>query len=351
LSASASLVGIIANPASGKDIRRLIAHATTTDNRGKISTLRRALIGLGAMGVKRVAIMPDSYHLGAQAARGLDTAGPLPSIELLDIPVTNQARDSELAARRLCEGNAAAIIVLGGDGTVRAVSKGSGSVPLLPISTGTNNVLPEFVEGTIAGLAAGALATGRLSLEQVAIHHKWLELCVNGESRDRALVDAVVLKGRFVGARAVWDLADVQQIVVTRAHPWSIGLSAIAGVVRPIGPEEPVGLALSLRGRVSPQEPISPGRVFAAIGPGLIVGVDICAMRDLAIGDRVELTASEPIIVALDGEREVLLHEGDRLTLTLHDDGPWILQVERIMEEMVARGMFARAKSLTEAGS
>ena len=33
--------------------------------------------------------------------------------------------------------------------------KGAGEIPLLPISTGTNNVIPEFIEGTIAGLAAG----------------------------------------------------------------------------------------------------------------------------------------------------------------------------------------------------
>ena len=48
-----TLVGIIANPASGKDIRRLVAHATTIDNQGKVSIVRCALVGLGAAGVDR----------------------------------------------------------------------------------------------------------------------------------------------------------------------------------------------------------------------------------------------------------------------------------------------------------
>ena len=72
----------------------------------------------------------------------------LPDVRMLDLPVTGQAADSAEAARRFCTAGARCIIVLGGDGTVRAVSKGAGDVPLLPISTGTNNVLPSFVEGT-----------------------------------------------------------------------------------------------------------------------------------------------------------------------------------------------------------
>ena len=39
-------VGIIANPASGQDIRRLITHASTFGNDEKIRIVRRALIGL-----------------------------------------------------------------------------------------------------------------------------------------------------------------------------------------------------------------------------------------------------------------------------------------------------------------
>ena len=53
------LVGIVANPASGKDIRRLIAHGSTFDNNEKINIVRRVLIGLHAAGARRVRFMPD----------------------------------------------------------------------------------------------------------------------------------------------------------------------------------------------------------------------------------------------------------------------------------------------------
>ena len=39
--------------------------------------------------------------------------------------------------------NVSCIVTLGGDGTNRVVAKGCGSVPILPISTGTNNVFPK----------------------------------------------------------------------------------------------------------------------------------------------------------------------------------------------------------------
>ena len=56
---------------------------------------------------------------------------------------------------------AAAIVVLGGDGTHRVVAKACGDVPLCALSTGTNNAFPEMREATVAGLATGLVATGR----------------------------------------------------------------------------------------------------------------------------------------------------------------------------------------------
>lgn len=48
---TSSLVGIIANPASGRDIRRLVAHGTVIDNNEKTAIVRRILIGLEAVGI------------------------------------------------------------------------------------------------------------------------------------------------------------------------------------------------------------------------------------------------------------------------------------------------------------
>ncbi|HZA84706.1 MAG TPA: ATP-NAD kinase, partial [Actinomycetes bacterium] len=44
-------VGLIANPAAGRDIRRLTAHASVVPNHEKASIVRRVLHGLAAAGV------------------------------------------------------------------------------------------------------------------------------------------------------------------------------------------------------------------------------------------------------------------------------------------------------------
>ncbi|NLG29397.1 MAG: ATP-NAD kinase, partial [Chloroflexi bacterium] len=130
-----TLIGIIANPASGKDIRRLVAHATTFDNQSKIGLMRCALIGMAALGVDQVLIMPDSQRLGERTLDGLRHSGDhIPPASVLEMAVTDQAVDSERAAGLLRAAGARCILVLGGDGTARAVSKEAGEVPLLAVS-------------------------------------------------------------------------------------------------------------------------------------------------------------------------------------------------------------------------
>src|SRR5918998_1265194 len=63
-----TLVGIIANPASGKDIRRLVAHGSAFDNNEKINIVRRMPLGLDAAGVREVAYLPDAYGIVERAA-------------------------------------------------------------------------------------------------------------------------------------------------------------------------------------------------------------------------------------------------------------------------------------------
>ncbi len=329
-------VGIIANPASGKDIRRLIAHATTVDNQGKVSIVRRALAGLSVMGIRQVYAMPDAQGLCLRAQDGLSyLRGAAPAVQMLDMPVTGKSDDSELAARLLQEAGVGCIITLGGDGTVRVVSKGAGEVPLLPISTGTNNVLPGFVEGTIAGLAAGALAGGRVAVEAVSVRHKWFELHVNGAAVDRALVDVAALTGRFLGTRAIWSVEHLLQIAVTRASPASIGISAIAGVAHPLSTTDPYGVSLAI-------SPNAPRRVLAAIGPGLISEVGISSLDVFPIGHSTELVSERPLIVALDGEREIVLHEHDTAYLKLRGDGPWVVDANRVMRALADGGDLER---------
>jgi hypothetical protein len=249
------------------------------------------------------------------------------------MPVTNEVWDSERAASLLRQAGAGCILVLGGDGTIRAVSKGAGDTPLLPLSTGTNNVLPSSVEETVAGMAAGAVAGAVFPLQDVAFRHKWLEVAINGNSRDRALVDVAALRGRFVGSRAVWRVEDVQRIVVTRGDANSTGLSAIAGVVRSIDPRQPEGAVLSL-------SPDADRHVLAPIGPGLIRPVGVASARVLAAEETIVIEAEQCLVLALDGERELVARQGDRVSITLHLDGPWIVEPHRVIERMTDQRLF-----------
>jgi hypothetical protein len=91
-------VGVVANPASGRDVRRLVSGASVFDKAEKGAMVHRLMAG----------------------------------------------------RRR------------GGDGTHRVVAAHCGDLPLCALSTGTNNAFPELREATVAGMATGLVVTGRL---------------------------------------------------------------------------------------------------------------------------------------------------------------------------------------------
>jgi len=260
-----ALVGIVANPASGKDIRRLVAHGSVFDNQEKVRIVRRILLGLSEMGVDRICFMPDYYGIVGRASGEIEIDAHIFPLEFTE---TGEQEDSTEAARLMQEQGATCIIVLGGDGTNRAVAKGNGSVPILPVSTGTNNVFPFMVEGTIAGMAAGLLACERVPLEECSFRSTKIEVLVDGEERDLALVDVVVYDDIFTGSRAIWDMGKVSQVFLNRASADSIGLSSIGGQIHCIGP---------LSGTRQEGPPCRCGR-----GPG----IDRKGIRPVPAGDR-----------------------------------------------------------------
>ena len=329
-----NFVGIVANPASGKDIRRLVSHATVVNNNEKASIVRRVLLALHASGVRRVEIMPDHFGIGVRALKGLrDRQEVVASASLIDMPITHTLADSLRAAQYLCDAGAGCIVVLGGDGTCRVVAKGAGEVPLLPISTGTNNVVPTFVEGTIAGSAAAHVALrSEAEREDLCWRHKRLLVQVNGETIDQALVEVALLTTRFTGARAVWETGTVRQVFVSRAQPVNIGLSAIVGMVRPVDLAHPGGAFVSTTedGR----------KVMVPIAPGAVVPVGIGEIFEMEPGVSYPVESLRPATLALDGEREITLNRGDEATVRLDLDGPWIVDVERALQWAVASGAF-----------
>ncbi len=316
-------VGIIANPSAGKDIRRLVAHASTFDNLEKVNIVRRVLLGLAAIGVDQVLGMPDAFDVVDRALHKLRGA---PTTELLAFETWDSDRDSTRAAALLRERGVGCIVTLGGDGTNRAVAKASGTVPLVAISTGTNNVFPRMLEGTIAGLAAGAVASGRLDLAAVTRPSLCLEILRDGLPVDLALVDVAVCDERFVGSRAVWEPAAIRQVVSTSARADVIGLSSIGGCLPDVslGPDEGLAVELGPGGR----------RVLAPIAPGLVCPVDVAAHRRLQIGDVADVHASRGVL-ALDGERELPLRAGERIQIRLTDRGPRLVDIGEALRQAV----------------
>lgn len=329
-----SHVGIIANPASGKDIRRLVAHASVFDNNEKVNILQRVLLALDAIGVERVSIMPDYYGIGERALDGLKLAALRPGV--LEMPMTSTDVDSTTAARRLCELNAGSIVVLGGDGTNRVVAKGCGDVPIVPISTGTNNVFPVMVESTVAGLAAGLVATGAVEAEAVTYRAKQLEVYIDGEKVDTALIDVVTSCDLWIGTRAIWDPGHIQEIVLARAEPGSIGLSSVGSCLQPLGARDEYGMYMAL----------GPGgaQVLAPMGPGLVTRVAIREHRRLPVGSTVTL-GSHPCTIALDGERTIEVYGPRTIAVRVTQKGPRVVDIPLCMAEATRHGVFQRLGS------
>jgi len=311
--------GIIANPISGKDIRRLVAHGSVFDNQEKVRIVRRLLMGMEAAGIRQVFYMPDEYHMIPRALRGCRaTVETQPAA----IRVQGDQTDSTRAAGWMAEQDVGCIVVLGGDGTCRAVAKGTVSIPMLPISTGTNNVFPYMMEATVAGLAAALIASGRVPHSEGIFRSCQLEVLRQDTVTDIALVDAAVYNERFIAARAIWEMEKVSQVFLTRARPDAIGLSAIGGQLHTISPAEPRGLHLRLAPGGRP--------LLAPIAPGLIAGVSIAEETFMEPGVPVPVTASG-CVLALDGEREVEVRQGESVAVRLSTYGPLVVDIGRTM--------------------
>ena len=340
---NANSVGIIANPASGRDIRRLVAHGAVFNNDEKVNIVRRVLLGLEAVGVERVLFMPDSFSIGLKALDGLQTEL---DVSILTMPKTFSQRDSTQAAVLMGAEGVGCIVTLGGDGTNRAVAKTCGDVPLMPISTGTNNVFPTMLEGTIAGMAAGLVTCG-LADKAVQRAPRLDIFCEQTNESDRvedsgnvetpddiALVDVAVYNERFVASRAIWDASKIKELVLTRVEPGSIGLSSI-GAHAPDRVDSPGhGLYLRLGSGGQP--------VLAPIAPGLLREVSLAECRPLPPGETVTVKQPQPCVLALDGEREIELRQGATARLQFNPNGPRVIDAGKAIDIAARAGVFIR---------
>ncbi len=333
-------VGIIANPASGRDIRQLVTAASGPTVAEKTNIVRRVCLGLGVTGVKKVCMIPDysgiAGGLSLSRERGVKVFGEnWPEIEWLDMPVEEKAIDTLRAVDLMVAMGVQIIIVLGGDGTHRLVAKNCGDIPMVALSTGTNNAFPHYQEATVAGMAAGMVARGAVSVCEVTRRNKVLRVEINGQRRDLALVDLCLTDDMWVGARAMWKPEKVKEIFVTFAEADAIGLSSVAGLTNPISRESGQGLHLVL---------CPPGQgmltVCAPIAPGLILPVGIASLHILRPQEVVPVSMPNGF-VTLDGEREFAFRQGDKVKVWLDLDGLFTVDVPHVMQLAAERGVFS----------
>jgi predicted polyphosphate/ATP-dependent NAD kinase len=341
-----SAVGIIPNPMSGRDIRRVVAQASVFPNTEKASMVLRIIRALGALGVERVLLSTDTFGIAAgvlRELRRLDARVRLPEIEYLTLPQsTSTAADTTGYARMITARCAAAVVLLGGDGTMRAAAPGLGDTPMLALSTGTNNVFPIMMEATIAGMAVGLIATGRVAppTQQAKVLHVELVRADGTRRDDIALVDMCVSTVGEIGSRAVWKTDTLRELYCTFAEPDAIGLSSIPGRILPTGRFAPNGVAVQF----GPE----PARtVLAPIAPGLLepVGLQHCEALAPGVTRYVRLTSGT---VALDGERELEFGPGDRISVTLKTDGPRVIDVPATLADEHSRNSDLLISSIAE---
>ncbi|CAN5533693.1 NAD(+)/NADH kinase [soil metagenome] len=309
-------LGLIANPLAGRDVRRLVANASTTSLVDKVTRLRRVLVGAVEAGVNTVLVQPDPSRI---CARALDPLQLDPEVEEVAIEQRFDESDTVAAASAMRSAGVGAVVALGGDGTSRAVALGWPDVPLVALSTGTNNVFPIAFEATVAGMAAGLVATGRVPVDAASRAAKVVRLVLPSGARDVALVDVSLLDEPVLGSLLPARPEALRLLVLSRAEPASVGMSAIGGLVEPCGADEDAGVAVVLG---------TGGRaVRAPLAPGLYEDVPVLRCERLAL--REELSIGGPGVLSLDGDRRHLLGPDDEVSLRVVRDGPRVIDVER----------------------
>jgi predicted polyphosphate/ATP-dependent NAD kinase len=134
-------VGILVNPASGRDVRRLVAKASVFQNTEKCNMVYRLLGALGVLGVGEVFMMPDVAGVACHIMHSLQhgrhgNPDLMPDVHFLEMPIEDSPVDTLRAIELMVSRGVSVIVVMGGDGTHRLVAKKCGAVPLVTLSTG-----------------------------------------------------------------------------------------------------------------------------------------------------------------------------------------------------------------------
>lgn len=332
--------GLVVNPDASRDVRRLTSLARTIDVHERVHTTSRILLGLGAAGVRQVLYMPEPARVVERALEALSAAGLLlglgrcPEVWPVQLPdgLAVDARGTSAAAAAMSAAGVSCVVTVGGDGTNRAVAMGWPDAVLVPLPGGTNNAFALPAEPTAAGLAVGVYVADPDRYRELVRPAGRLEVRVEAGPSTVALVDVAVVRGVWLGARAVWEPDTLVEVILARADPSVPGLAGLGGMLHPLdGCVDHI-----LHVRLGP-----PGRpVLAQLGPGRIEPVTVRDWR-LVSGDQAVILSPGPATLALDGEREIVLEPGCRAEVRLVTGGPWLLDVRSLLERAAREARFS----------
>ncbi len=323
-------VGVIVNPVSGRDVRRVAARAADSTPQSKRNQVARIAIGAVASGARRLIVARDPFRISEEAVRHLRLDA---EIEVIDIGARVRPEDSARAADAMRASGCGALVVLGGDGTQRTVAKAWPDVPMVPVSTGTNNVFPFMLEATLAGSAAALVVSGEVALEQVAPRAKCIRVEIEAGPRDLALVDATLLVGDFRGNLLPFEPARLRRLLLARAEPDAIGTSPIGGLLHPAGIDDDFGVEVECGDASEGSRELR-----VPISPGLYRTVRVADWRRVELEQAVEFRG--PGVIALDGDREHTLAPAQRARLWIERAGPRVIRAARVFAQAAHQGLF-----------
>ena len=147
-------IGIAANPASGKDVRRLVARASVFDNQEKCAIIRRAVVGALAAGAREFRYLPDTHGITEAA---LSEFGDALEATAVDSPETGSALAAGLVMGLMLIPFVSSL----SDDVINAVPQslrdGAYALGATRAETARNVILPAALPGIVGGLLLGPI--------------------------------------------------------------------------------------------------------------------------------------------------------------------------------------------------
>ena len=317
-------VGMIINPESGKDIRRIVSDAFTVNNFEKLNIARRIINSALSISKTEFIFMPDSFGFGKYMQKEFPKY-----VRILEF-IPQGEEDTVKATEMMRAVDVCCIVVLGGDGTNRLVAKSAEDTPIIPISTGTNNAFPRIYDGTIIGSAIGAISQENEILHLSLNREKRIEILKNGKLFDIALVDVGVIKNDFVGSKAVLEAENIKELFVSFGESTNIGLSSVFGFFLPIERNKDYGGKCKFgENGVTLKAPLMPGK---------LASVEIEEIKKIALNTEMPIDFKN-VILSLDGERNIYTGN-DEFSVRITRKGPITIDVEKLLKSAVERKLF-----------